>query len=251
MKKKAPVIPENYAPPASLLKDHVVLVTGAGDGLGRATALAAAKAGATVVLLGRTVRKLEAVYDEIVKLNLASPAIYPLSLNGASWTDYADLAAVLEREYGRLDGVVHSAAQFKQFQPMSDVSPLDWYESLQVNLNGPYALTRHCLPLLLKAPQSAVVFIGDTPGREPKAYAGAYGVTKAAIEALVAGWAQELERHTSLRINSFNPGPMRTGVRLRGYPGAASENLPGPEAAAQKILWLLGPDGVGITGAAL
>jgi len=251
MKNRVTALPENYSASAALLKDRVVLVTGAGDGLGRACALAAARSGAVVVLLGRTVRKLEAVYDEIQNQGLASPAIYPLHLGGASWNDYGELAATLEREYGRLDGIVHCAVQFKQFQPLDDISPQDWFESFQVNLNGPYALTRHCLPLLLKSPDASVVFISDTPGREPKAFAGSYGVAKAALENLSATWAQELERYGNLRINTFNPGPMRSGVRLRGYPGAAIDSLPLPDVAAQKILWLLGTESGGVSGLAL
>lgn len=251
MKPTLAALPDNYSAPVDLLKDRVVLVTGAGDGLGRATALAAARGGATVVLLGRTVRKLEAVYDEIHKQGLSSPAIYPLHLGGASWNDYGELAATLEREYGRLDGIVHCAVQFKQFQPMDDVAPQDWFESFQVNLNGPYALTRHCLPLLLKAPDASVVFVSDAPGRTPKAFAGSYGVAKAALENLSSTWAQELERYDNLRINTFNPGAMRSGVRLRGFPGATIDGLPSPETAAHKILWLLGSGSRGVSGQAL
>jgi NAD(P)-dependent dehydrogenase (short-subunit alcohol dehydrogenase family) len=223
-------------PPTAALQGRVILVTGAGDGLGRATALACARAGAAVVLLGRTVKKLEAVYDSIEQMGAPTPAIYPLHLGGASWNDYGELAATLEREYGRLDGIVHCAVHFKHFQPLDDIAPQDWFESLQVNLNGPYGLTRHCLPLLLKAQQARVVFVTDTPGRAPKAFAGAYGVAKAAIENLAAMWALELERHPQLRFHTFNPGPMKTGVRLRGYPGAAATSAPEPETSAIEIV---------------
>jgi NAD(P)-dependent dehydrogenase (short-subunit alcohol dehydrogenase family) len=226
-------------PPSAPLQGRVLLITGAGDGLGRATALACARAGAAVVLLGRTVKKLEAVYDAIEKLGAPTPAIYPLHLGGASWNDYGELAATLEREYGRLDGIVHCAVHFKHFQPLDDIAPQDWFESLQVNLNGPYGLTRHCLPLLLKAPQAGVVFVTDTPGREPKAFAGAYGVGKAAVENLAAMWALELQRHPQLRFRVFNPGQMKTGVRLRGYPGADSAALPDAGDAAQRIVEML------------
>lgn len=239
MKNSTPDVPESGTPPPQLLKQRVVLITGAGDGLGRATALAAAGSGAQVVLLGRTVRKLEAVYDEIEKSGGPAPALYPLNLAGASWHDYGELAATIEREFGRLDGIVHCATQFKQFQPLDDIAPHEWIESLQVNLTGPYALTRQCLPLLLKSPDACVVFVTDAVGREPKPFAGAYGAAKAAIENLAAMWTQELAQHRNLRFAAFNPGPMKTGVRLRGYPGEKSAGLPGPEIPAQKILRML------------
>lgn len=236
--------------PGSLAK-RAILVTGAGDGLGRATALACARAGASVILLGKTVKKLEAVYDAIETAGGPTPAIYPLNLAGASWKDYGELAATIERELGRLDGIVHCAAFFKHFQALDEISPQEWVESLQVNLTGAYALTRQCLPLLQAAPDASVIFITDAPGRRPKPYAGAYGVSKAAVENLSAMWAQELERFPKLRFNTFNPGPMASGVRLRGYPGDVIDKLASPDSITPKLLWLLGLESKGVSGQAL
>ncbi|MGH8540608.1 MAG: SDR family NAD(P)-dependent oxidoreductase [Stenotrophobium sp.] len=241
-------LPADYAPASDLLKDRVILVTGAGNGLGRATALACARHGATVVLLGRTVKKLEAVYDAIEQAGGPAPAIYPLNLGGASWNDYAELAATLERETGRLDGIVHCAVHFKSFSPMEDVEPRDWVDALQVNLTGAYALTRHCLPLMRKSGDASVVFVSDTAGRAPKPFNGIYGITKAAVEALAASWAQELETVSTLRINTFNPGPLQTALRVKGFPGDVIENVPAPESATPVLLWLLGPDSAGVSG---
>lgn len=244
-------IPAHYSAAADLLKDRAIVITGAGDGLGKAAALACAKHGATVVLLGRTVSKLEKTYDAIEQAGGPKPAIYPLNLAGASWNDYAELAATLEREIGRLDGVLHCAAQFKQFSALDDVEPREWIESLQVNLTAAYALTRHCLPLLLKSPDASVVFMADTGGRTPKAFHGAYGVSKAALENLMQMWALELEHHPSLRFNSYYPGPLHTGLRLRGYAGEIASKLPLPETVTPALLWLLGPDSRNISGKAL
>ncbi|MEW6168002.1 MAG: SDR family NAD(P)-dependent oxidoreductase [Pseudomonadota bacterium] len=243
--------PAAYAPAADLLRGRRILVTGAGDGLGRAAALGCAAHGATVVLLGRTVRKLEAVYDEIERSGGPAPAIYPLHLGGASWQDYAELAATLERELGGLEGLLHCAAHFKAFTPMTDVDPREWIESLQVNLTAAFALTRHLLPLLGAAAEASVVFVSDRHGREAHAYDGAYGIAKAGVEQLMRIWSAELASLPQLRMNSFDPGPLRTALRLKGFPGEAPEQVPLPETAVPALLWLLGPDSRGVSGQAL
>ena len=243
-------LPADYAPPANLLQNRRILITGAGDGLGRAAALAAARHGATVILLGRTVSKLETTYDDIAKAGGPEAAIYPLNLGGAAWPDYFDLASSLEREFGGLDGILHCAAHFKAWMPLRDVEPKEWIESLQVNLTAPFALTRHCLPLLSAAPDASVVFCSDRHGREAHAFDGAYGVAKAGLEQMMRMWAQELRTVPTLRVNSFDPGPMQTGMRLKGYPGEQIAQVPPPSNLTPPLLWLLGPDSTGVSGQA-
>lgn len=241
-------VPQPYAPRAGLLEGRAVLITGAGGGLGRALALACARAGATTILAGKTVAKLEATYDAIKAAGLLEPAIYPLNLAGATWADYEQLAATLEREFGPLHGLAHCAAHFKGYTPLADVQARDWLETLQVNLTAAFALTRHCLPLLEKSGAGSVVFVSDASGRRGKAYAGAYGVSKFAVEGLVQTWAQELASAGRVRINSFDPGPMDTVLRRKGYATAAGARDPAVAAAA--ALWLLGPDSAPATGQA-
>ncbi len=241
-------VPATPAARSDLLSGRVVLVTGAGDGLGRATALLCARHGATLVLLGRTVAKLEKTYDEIVAAGLAEPAIYPLNLAGATWNDYEQLAETLEREFGRLDGLAHCAAHFKGFAPLASVEPKDWLETLQVNLTAVFALTRHCLPLLEKSGSASVVLVSDARGRKGKAYAGAYGVSKFALEGLMQTWADELEGAGRVRVNTLDPGPMDTALRRKGYTQGPA--APPPDAAARALLWLLGPDSAPATATA-
>ena len=243
-------MPAGYAPDPALLQGRTVLVTGAGDGLGRALSIACAKHGATVVLLGRTVKKLEAVYDAIRQAGGPEPAIYPMHLGGASWNDHEQLAATLEREFGQLDGLVHCAVHFKAFSPFAGVEARDWHESLQVNLTAPFTLTRLCLPLLEKSGHGSVVFVSDAAGRSPRAFQGPYGVAKAALENLAAAWAQELQGAGRVRINTFDPGPMRTAHRLKGYPGEAIGKAPLPDAAVARLLWMLSNDSSASTGMA-
>lgn len=246
----APPPPPHPAPRADALKERVIVVTGAGDGLGRSTALACAAHGATVVLLGRTVAKLEKVYDEIRAIDSApEPAIYPMNLAGANVTDFAALAETLDREFGRLDGLVHAAAHFKGHAPLGGVEPRDWLESLQVNLTSAWALLRECLPLLSAGPAASVVLVSDRAGREGRAYTGAYGVSKFALEGLMRIAAQELEAGGRVRINTLDPGPMETALRRRGYADVGS--APSPEAAAAEILWLLSPASAPLSGQAL
>ncbi|MFA5937997.1 MAG: SDR family NAD(P)-dependent oxidoreductase [Sinimarinibacterium sp.] len=247
----AALIPADYHPPSDLLAGRRILITGAGDGLGRAAALACAAHGATVILLGRTVKKLESTYDAIEQAGGPTPAIYPLHLSGASWKDYGDLADTVEREFGGLDGLLHCAVHFKAFTPMTDVDPKDWIESLQVNLTAPFALTRHLLPLLDVAADASVVFVSDRHGRIAHAYDNVYGIAKAGIEQMMKTWAAELEGKPQLRLNSFDPGPMRSGVRLRGYPGESISQVQPPDAVVPRLLWLLGPESRGISGQSL
>jgi NAD(P)-dependent dehydrogenase (short-subunit alcohol dehydrogenase family) len=248
MNPDLPALPPAFAP--DYLRERVILITGAGDGLGKAAALAAARHGASVILLGRTVRKLEAVYDQIEAAGGPTPAIYPLNLAGANWGDYGELAATLDREFGRLDGLVHCAAHFKTFTRLEDLDPREWLETLQVNLTAAFSLTQQLLPLLRAGDEASVVFVSDAAGRTPKAFHGAYGVSKAALESLARTWALELGPGQP-RLNTYYPGPLRTGLRLKGYPGETLEQVPSPESAVPRLLWLLGPESRALSGCAV
>jgi NAD(P)-dependent dehydrogenase (short-subunit alcohol dehydrogenase family) len=239
----------DYQPAADALDDRVILVTGAGDGIGRAAAIAFAGHGATVILLGRTVAKLEHVYDTICAAGRPEPAIYPMDLAGAGVDDYEDLASTVEREFGRLDGLLHNAALLGTLTPLGLYNPKLWYQVLQVNLNAPFLLTRACEALLRKSPDGSLVFTSCTVGRKGRAYWGAYGVSKFAVEGLMQTWAQELD-NSSVRCNSIDPGPVRTALRARAYPGEDPKRLPPPEAIMAPYLYLMGPAGRDVRGQA-
>jgi NAD(P)-dependent dehydrogenase (short-subunit alcohol dehydrogenase family) len=239
----------SYAPPPDLLKDAVILVTGAGDGIGRAIALAAAAHGATVVLLGRTLAKLEAVYDAIEQAGGAQPAIFPVDFEGATAHDYALLGERLDQTFGRVDGIVHCAATFPYLSRIDDYDADTWGKVLQVNLSAPFLLTQACLPLLRRAPAASVVFVSDAVGRHGRAYWGAYAVSKAGLERLSQVLADELAA-SGIRVNTLDPGPTRTRLRAQAYPVEDPSPLKPPEAVVPLLLWLLGPDGLGATGQA-
>jgi NAD(P)-dependent dehydrogenase (short-subunit alcohol dehydrogenase family) len=226
----------------------VILITGAGDGLGRTAAKTFAAHQATVILLGRTTHKLESVYDEIEQAGGPQPAIYPMNLEGASPKDYEELAERLQAEFGRLDGLLHNAAFLGALSPLEHYDITLWYQVLQVNLNAPFMLTQACLPLLRKAPDPVVLFTSADVGRQGRAYWGAYGVSKFALEGLMQILAAEEEG--KIRVNSLDPGAVRTQMRMRAYPGLPPAELPPPESVMPLYLYLMGPDSQGRHGQA-
>lgn len=241
----------DYSPAKDLLAERTILVTGAGDGIGRAVSQALAAHGATVVLLGRTLSKLEAVYDQIEAAGGAQPAIYPLNLEGATEHDYLEMADKLEAEFGSLEGLLHNAAQLRLLSRIDDYDVQTWFQVLQTNLNGPFMLTQACLPLLRKARDASLLFTSDHIGRKAKAYWGAYTVSKFGIEGLMQVMAEELGEQSHIRVNSFAPGPTRTKLRAIAYPGEDPGTLKPPELLTAYYIWMLGPDSAGTTGAAL
>jgi NAD(P)-dependent dehydrogenase (short-subunit alcohol dehydrogenase family) len=222
------------------LKDRIVLVTGATGGLGSVAARACAAAGATVVLLSRTIPKLEKLYDQIVAEGGPQPAIYPLDLAGASEKDYLDLATVLEQELGGLHGLIHCAAELGNLSPLADVDGERWARLLHVNLTAPFLLTRELLALMVKSGQGSVMFVGDSAVGSGKAYWGAYGVAKLGLQGYANILADETESF-GVKVYVFTPGPMRSNIRRRAYPAENPAALAAPDVHAEQIVRLLGP----------
>lgn len=238
----------DYQAPADLLAGRVVLVTGAGDGIGRAAALSYARHGATVILLGRTTAKLERVYDEIEEAGGPQPAIYPLNFEGVTLKDFHDMAETLDKEFGRLDGLLHNAGLLGRITPFEQYNPELWDQVMQVNFNGPVWMTQALLPLLKSSKDASVIFTSSSVGRKGRAYWGAYAVSKAATEGFVEVLADELENLGDLRINTLNPGATRTQMRKSAYPAEDPESLRSPEDIMPTYLWLMGPDSQGHNG---
>jgi NAD(P)-dependent dehydrogenase (short-subunit alcohol dehydrogenase family) len=239
---------KDYQPRPDLLAGRVILVTGAGDGIGAAAAMACAAHGATVILLGRTTRKLEKVYDAIEQAGYPQAAIYPMNLEGAAPKDYDDLAVTIEQEFGRLDGLLHNASLLGTLTPLGQYDIEQWSKVMQVNLNAPFLLTRACLELLKKSDDASLLFTTSSVGRQGRAYWGAYAISKAANENMMQIWADELESNTHVRANSINPGAVRTSMRARAYPGEDPNTLPKPDEILATYLYLLGPDSNGVRG---
>jgi len=225
------------------LDDRVILITGAGDGIGKAVALACAERGATVILLGRTVHKLEQIYDEIKNNGWPEPAIYPMNLEGATASDYDDLNTNIDKEFGHLDGLFNNAGWLGASTPIENYDIELWYKVMQVNLNAPFMLTRACIPLLRKSSSARIVFTGDD---KSSAYWGAYGVAKAGQLSFMQILADELESK-NIPVNAVMPGPIRTRFRTMAYPAEDMRKLTRPEEITDAFVYLLS-DAVTETG---
>lgn len=237
-----------YQAPDKLLAGRVILVTGAGSGIGRAAAHAYAKAGATLVLLGRNTDKLEAVYDEIEALGCAQPAIVPLNLETAGEQSYVELANMLDEEFGRLDGILHNASLLGQITPLEGYDPHTFEQVMRVNLHAGFLLTQTLLPLIKQSDDASIVFTSSSVGRKGRAYWGAYSISKFATEGMMQVLADEYESAGKLRVNCINPGATRTQMRAYAYPGEDPSTIASPEDIQPAYLFLMGPDSRGITG---
>ena len=241
----------DYQAPEGLLKDKVILVTGAGDGIGKTAALTYARLGATIILLGRTPEKLEAVYDQIEKEGGAQPAIAPLNLESASMVEYEQLAEQINSTFGRLDGLLLNAAI------LGDITPLEFYKVdlfekvMQVNVNAQFILIKALLPLLKNAESGSIILTTSSVGRRGRANWGAYAISKFAVEGMMQTLADELQNATKIRVNCINPGATRTNMRASAYPAEDAAKLCPPEDIMWLYTYLMGKDSENVTGQSL
>jgi NAD(P)-dependent dehydrogenase (short-subunit alcohol dehydrogenase family) len=242
--------PRNHTAGADELAGRVIAVTGASSGLGKAVALACARHGAEVVLIGRNPKTLEGVHEEIAAAGAPAASIAPLDLEKALARDYDQLADALLERYGRLDGLLHNAAILGTLTPIEHYDVPTWCRVLHVNLTAAFALTQVLLPALKKSPDASIVFTASAVGRQGRAYWGAYGVSKFGVEGLAQTLASELENVSQVRVNTLNPGRARTAMRRQAYPAEDLETLPLPQSLTGPYLALLGPASRGVTGRA-
>lgn len=229
-------IPDTFSTHEGLLKDKIILVTGATGGFGKAISLACARHGASVILLAKNLRLVEALYDEIENAEFPKPAIYPMNLQGATEHDYHQLAQNIEQEFGRLDGLIHCAAQLGAPTPFEHSDTETWYRVHQVNLHAAYLLTRSVIGLLKQPKQASLVFITDD---KKTAYWDAYSVSKQGLAAMAQLLAAEFEG-SSLHVNCVNPGKTKTALQVSAFPAADDNDLlPAPEDHVNMFLYLM------------
>ena len=230
----------DYLPDDNLLNEKVILVTGAGAGIGRAIALAYARFGATVVLLGKSIKELEKVYDEIEEAGYPEPAMYPLNMEGANAKDYHDMAEVFEDKLGGLDGIALNAAWLPGYIPFKEYDVEMWLKAITVNLHANFLIVKACLPLLEKASDPAIVFSAHGSN---KAYNGAFGTAKAGMQGMMEILAEEYDNSDNfIRVNSIDTGPVRTQMRKMNFPGEDIESVARPEAIVGPFLYFMGAD---------
>lgn len=237
-----------FTPKPNCLAGKSILVTGAGDGIGRVAALTYAKYGATVLLLGRTASKLEAVYDEIEAMGGAQPAMLPMNLESASYAEMQQLSNLILQEIGHLDGILHNASLLGELTPleMYDIDTFD--KVMKVNFHAVFMLTQALLPLVKASPQGSVVFTSSTVGTQPRAFWGAYALSKQAVEGMSDIFTQETQATTNLRFNCINPGATRTNMRAHAYPGENPLSLKTPEDIMPGYVCLMSDESIGVRG---
>ena len=229
----------DFKPSSDLLKGKTLLVTGAGDGIGATAAKCFASHGATVILAGRTVTKLEQVYDAIADKGNPEPTIFPIDLEGATDADYVTMADAVAEQFGMLDGLLHNAALLGQRAPLANASTAIWEQVLKVNVTAEFMMTKALLPVLEQAPSASVVFTSSGVGRKGRAYWGAYAVSKFAVEGLCQVLAEEFDGTCNIRANCINPGATRTRMRAAAYPAEDPGSLKTAEDLMPAYLYLI------------
>lgn len=230
------------------LAGRVILVTGAGSGIGHEVSLALARYGAQLILLGRTQSKLEQTYDAIMAEGRAEPSLCPVDLGKAEWPDFMAIGEGIAQDFGRLDGLLHNAAILGDRSAIEHYSVSTWQKTLRINLTAPFMLTRACMPVLKQSEDASVVFTSSGVGHRGKAYWGAYAVSKAGLENLAETLADETEVNTRIRVNTINPGPVRTAMRLAAYPAEDRSKLVSADEITEPYVYLLGPASKALSG---
>ena len=222
-----------------MLATKIILLTGASRGIGRAIAKSLAANGATVILLSRSVPDLVSLYDEIVHAGYPQPSIYPFNLCSATLEDYDDLRRNIEKEYGRLDGLIHNAGILGDLSPIEHYNIQKWYQVLQVNLNGAFMLTQATMSLLKKSPAANIIFTLNQISNQPKANWGAYAVANAGCQTMMQMLASECENLTNIKVNAVRLAKVQTSLRAQAYPAEDKSQLTKPEDVCQDYVELM------------
>jgi len=236
------------AAPQERLDGRLIAITGAAAGLGRAAAVALAAAGATTILVDRNLKGLESLHDAIVAAGHPQPVLHAMNFEGATINDYIEFATAIDGQFHRLDGLLHCAATLGELSPLSQYDADLWGRTLHVNLNAPFILNQVLLPLLDRSEAARLCFVTDELGAHPRAFWGAYAISKAALDSMMTMLSLELGERARVRVFGFDPGVVDTGLRRRAFPAEAAGTHPAPEDHAAVFVHLFGPAGHALHG---
>ncbi|WP_300174786.1 YciK family oxidoreductase [uncultured Aliivibrio sp.] len=237
----------DYQVSADALKNKTILITGAGDGIGKQAALHYAQHGATVILLGRTVAKLEAVYDEIEAAGYPTPAIVPLDLKGATKQHYVDMAETISSQFGQLDGLLHNAGLLGMLSPFEQFEEAMFDEVMQINVKAQFLMTQALLPVLQQSDDARIIFTTSTVGHQGRAFWGAYAISKFATEGMMQTLAHEMEG-TNVKVNAINPGGTHTRMRAQAFPAEDISLLKTPKDIMPLYVYLMATESINVNG---
>lgn len=240
----------DFQPKSNAFSDKTILITGAGDGIGKEAARQFASFGANTILLGRTISKLEATYDECLALGNGECAIVPLDMEGATTNHYNDMARTIQDQFGRLDGILHNASILGQLQPFGQIPEKEFNQVMQINLNGTFFMTQSLLPVLKNANNASVIFTSSSVGVKGRAYWGTYAISKFATEGMMQCLADEYS-NSNMRFNCINPGGTRTSMRASAFPAENQDKLKTPKDIMPGYLYLMDDASIGVTGQTL
>lgn len=236
-----------YVAPNDALRNKIALITGAGDGIGKQAAISYAKSGAQVILLGKTVSKLEATYDEIINAGSPEPIIVPIDFNGATQQHYTDMVASIEGQFKKVDIVLFNASILGNLCPFEQISEKEYNAVMQVNVNSQFLMTQALIPLLKKQEKATVIYTTSTVGHVGRSFWGSYSISKFATEGMMQVLADEF-KNTNIRFNCINPGGTRTQMRAKAFPGEKQDSLKTPLDIMPTYLYLASDDSEGING---
>jgi len=238
----------NYITTKDCLHNKVILISGGGSGIGRAAAIAFAKHGARLILTGKSLKNLEFTYDQFLAEGFTPPLIHTIDFESATEADYQKINTVIFNEFGKLDGLLNNAGILGDKTPLESYKVKMWKKVFDINVHAPFLLTKSLLPSLKESKNASVIFTSSGVGKKARAYWGAYSLSKFATESMMQIFSEELENTSNIRVNSIDPGSVRTKMRAAAYPAEDPLSVAGAEEIMNAYLYLMSNESLEING---
>jgi NAD(P)-dependent dehydrogenase (short-subunit alcohol dehydrogenase family) len=226
----------------------VILISGGGSGIGKSAGLNFAEHGADLILVGKNPAHLESTYQEFLDKNLKPPLLHVMDLEQSTESNFQEINNVIEKEFGKLDGLLNNAGILGDKTPLENYKIDVWKKVFDVNVHASFLLTKSLLPVLKAAENSSIVFTSSGVGKRGRAYWGAYSLTKFATESMMQIFSEELENTSNIRVNSIDPGPVRTKMRVAAYPAEDPLSITDAKDIMNAYLYLMSNDSLETNG---